>query len=182
MAGTIPGVESARRRRFHGGSDSSFTMYSGYRSTRSMCFYDTRLSTTSFLVKQTCMINHSGHDMLGGVARKAKERLDERLRSHRKSEINSSQERSRGASLVKEFERKPSSSMVVRDLQIEVFGLKRSVSKKFNWGKMGSIWKSSEQDECVVCLEMFKVGEKLDLMKLVVESCNELVMLESIVN
>ncbi|XP_021990224.1 probable E3 ubiquitin-protein ligase RHY1A isoform X1 [Helianthus annuus] len=161
MAGTIPGVESARRRRFHGGSDSSFTINLGYRSTRSRDFYNTHLTTTSFL--QTCMINNSDQDgKLGCVARKAKERLDERLRSHRKSETNSSQERSRGASLVKEIERKPSSSMVVGDLQMEGFGLKRSGSKKFSWGKMGLIWKSSEQDECVVCLEKFKVGEKLD--------------------
>ncbi|KAI3788244.1 hypothetical protein L2E82_01004 [Cichorium intybus] len=72
---------------------------------------------------------------LGGVARKAKERLDGKLRSHWKSEINS-QERCRGASLVGEIGRKPSDTcMVMGDLQMEVFSLKRSGSKEFNWGK-----------------------------------------------
>lgn len=44
---------------------------------------------------------------------------------------------------------------------MEVFGLKKSGSKRFNWGKMGLNWKSSDQDECSVCLDKFKVGEKL---------------------
>ncbi|KAL8234967.1 hypothetical protein R6Q59_021067 [Mikania micrantha] len=161
MAGTIPGVECARRRRFHGStgltgwSGSSFTM----NSMRNRGVYDTHFTSTS--VSRSSVINQSDEDgKLGGVARKAKERLDVRLRSHWKPEINS-QERSRGASLVEEIERKPRSSMVVGDLQMEVFGLKKSGSKKSNWGKMGLIWKSSDQDECVVCLEKFKDGEKL---------------------
>ncbi|KAI3803032.1 hypothetical protein L1987_31180 [Smallanthus sonchifolius] len=118
-------------------------------------FYDTHFTSTSF--SQRSMINQSDQDgKLGGVARKAKERLDERLRSHWKTETKS-QERSRSASLVEVCGRNPRSCM-----QMEVFGLKKSGSKKFNWGRMGSIWKSSDQDECVVCLEKFKVGERLD--------------------
>ncbi|XP_076918019.1 uncharacterized protein LOC143578271 [Bidens hawaiensis] len=150
MAGTIPGVESARRRRFYGGngsSDSSFVINSAFGSSRNRSFCDTRFSSTSFSNR-----NQSDQDVkLGGVARKAKQRLDERLRSHRKSEINS-QERSR----------EPTSSIMVGYLQMEVSGLKKSGSKKFSWGKMGLAWKSSDQDECVICLEKFKVGEKLD--------------------
>ncbi|KAI3768467.1 hypothetical protein L2E82_19167 [Cichorium intybus] len=47
-----------------------------------------------------------------------------------------SQERCRGASLVGEIGRKPSDTcMVMGDLQMEVFSLKRSGSKEFNWGK-----------------------------------------------
>ncbi|KAK9078789.1 hypothetical protein SSX86_002847 [Deinandra increscens subsp. villosa] len=192
MAGTLPGVETARRRRFRGStgmtgwSDSSFSINSVLGSTRTRGFYEARFVPTSLSVKinllymnlsaskmlcffysllcliikqQTSMIiNQSDQDeKLGGVARKAKERLDERLRTHRQERY------SRGGSLVEESGRNTiSSSMVVGDLQMEGFGLKRSGSKRFNWGKMGSIWKSSDQDECVVCLERFKVGEKLD--------------------
>ncbi|KAK1417219.1 hypothetical protein QVD17_26344 [Tagetes erecta] len=163
MAGTLPGVETARRRRFHGSngwSDSSFNSNSAFGSTRNRGFYNTHFNSTLF--SQRSVINHYDQDeKLGGVARKAKERLHERLRSHRKSETNS-QERSRGGSLVEEIGRKPSNSMVVGGLQLEVFGLKKSGSKRFSWGKMGLVWKSLDQDECVVCLEKFKAGEKLD--------------------
>ncbi|KAI3714938.1 hypothetical protein L6452_21900 [Arctium lappa] len=162
MAGTIPGVETARRRRFRGSSgcpDSSFLINSAFGSTRRLS-YDTHLNSTSFLHRS--MVSQSDEDgKLGGVARKAKERLEGRLRGHWKSETNS-QERLRGANLVQEIGRKPTtSSMVVGDLQMEVFGLKKSGSKRFNWGKMGLNWKSLDQDECVVCLDKFKVGEKL---------------------
>lgn len=51
------------------------------------------------------------------------------------------------------------SSMVLGDLQIEVFGLKKSGSKRFSWGKLG--WKASDQDECAVCLDHFKAGQTL---------------------
>ncbi|KAI3689329.1 hypothetical protein L2E82_47283 [Cichorium intybus] len=88
---------------------------------------------------------------LGGVARKAKERLDGKLRSHWKSEINS-QERCRGASLVGEIGRKPSDTcMVMGDLQMEVFSLKRSGSKEFNWGK-------DPEHETFLCLKITLSG------------------------
>lgn len=50
--------------------------------------------------------------------------------------------------------------MESRDLQTEVFGMKKSRSKRLiSWGKLS--WKSSEQDECAVCLEQYKLGDKL---------------------
>ncbi|PWA88243.1 Zinc finger, RING/FYVE/PHD-type [Artemisia annua] len=75
--------------------------------------------------------------------------------------IQSSQERSRSASLVEEIGRKPSTSIIVGDLQTEVFDSKKCGSKRFSWCKMGLNWKSCDQYECVVCLEKFKVGDKL---------------------
>ncbi|KAI7756545.1 hypothetical protein M8C21_008748 [Ambrosia artemisiifolia] len=164
MAGKLPGIECARRRRFPGSSGwsdhSSFVVNSAFGSTRSWRLYDTHFTSTSF--SQRSMVNQSEQDeMLGCVARKAKERLDGRLRSHWKSEINS-QERSTGASLVEETGRKVSTSVASGDLQPGVSSLKKSGSKMFNWGKMGSNHKSSDQEECVVCLEKFKAGEKLD--------------------
>ena len=46
-----------------------------------------------------------------------------------------------------------------RALQTEVFGLKKSGSRRFNWAKLR--WKPTDQDECAICLEQFKVGETL---------------------
>ncbi|KAK1413998.1 hypothetical protein QVD17_29735 [Tagetes erecta] len=161
MAGKLPGVECARRRRFSGSNgwaDSSVVINSAFGSTRSWRFYDNHVTSTSF--SQRSIVNQSEQDAkLGGVARKAKERLDGKLRSHWKSETNS-QERSRGSSVVDETGRKPSTSTTAGDSQA---GLKKSGSKMFSWGKMAGLnQKSPVQDECVVCLEKFKAGEKLD--------------------
>nr|GEY13971.1 probable E3 ubiquitin-protein ligase RHY1A [Tanacetum cinerariifolium] len=162
MAGKIPGLECARRRRFPGStgwSDSSIMLNSAFRSTRSRGFYDTHFTSTS--LSQRSMVNQLDQDeKLEGVAREAKERLDGKLRSHWQLDINS-QEISRSASLVEENGRKPSTSIVGGDLQMEVYDMKKSGSKGFNWCKMGMNWKSSDQYECVVCLEKFKIGDKL---------------------
>ncbi|CAK9135270.1 unnamed protein product [Ilex paraguariensis] len=123
------------------------------------------------------------NENLGKVAREAKERLDERLRAQRKSETKrcqerlrimggrnspSNQERLRG----KEIENRTKTSttqeklkgidgrsMVLRDLQTEVFGLKKSGLKRLSWAKLGG--KGLEPEECAVCLDQFKVGETL---------------------
>ncbi|PWA88241.1 Zinc finger, RING/FYVE/PHD-type [Artemisia annua] len=163
MAGKIPGLECARRRRFPGStrwSDSSIMLNSAFRSSRGRGFYDTHFTSTS--LSQRRMIHQVDQDeKLEGAAQNAKERLDGKLRSHWQLDLNSSQERSRSASLVEEIGRKPSTSIIVGDLQTEVFDSKKCGSKRFSWCKMGLNWKSCDQYECVVCLEKFKVGDKL---------------------
>lgn len=52
-------------------------------------------------------------------------------------------------------------SVVVENLQIEVIGLKKSGLKRLSWGKTGLSWKSSNQEECVICLDNFKANEKV---------------------
>jgi hypothetical protein len=42
---------------------------------------------------------------------------------------------------------------------MEVYGTKRSGSKRFNWAKLS--WKAADQDECTICLDRFKSGETL---------------------
>lgn len=44
-------------------------------------------------------------------------------------------------------------------LHREVYGSKKSGARKFSWTKWS--WKASEQEDCAVCLESFKVGETL---------------------
>ncbi|KAF8389171.1 hypothetical protein HHK36_025864 [Tetracentron sinense] len=162
MAGMLPGVECARRRRFHqgGGSIDSQTVAEHGRTRRpSFCLYisnhETYLNSSSSLRRNT--MNQTLQDeKLGGVAREAKERLDEKLRTKRKSETkrNSSKESLR-------FENGGGGvgSVMVGELQTEVFGLKKSSSRRFSWAKFG--WKASDQNECAVCLEWFKAGETL---------------------
>ncbi|KAK3026567.1 hypothetical protein RJ639_041153 [Escallonia herrerae] len=168
MAGMLPGVEYARRRRrFHGSgrwSDSPGT--AGFGSTRrsSFCLYSSNhesyLSSSScsslvltMFIFTMCTSNQAYQDeRLGGIAREAKERLDERLRAPLKSETKriNSQEK------LRVMEDRP---MVLGDLHTEVFGSKKSGSKRFNWAKLG--WKASDQVECAVCLDQFRDGESL---------------------
>ena len=57
-----------------------------------------------------------------------------------------------------------STPMVMENLQMEVIGLKKSGSKRFSWGRMGSSWKSSNQDQCAICLDRFKASEMVSLL------------------
>lgn len=150
MAGMLPGVESARRRRIHGSSgwcDSSSVVGSGFGSPRIRLSHDTHPTPTSFL--QRSMVNQSDEDeKLGGAAREAKERLDGRLRGHLKKDITRKTSQERSSSVGR---------MSTTPMQIEVFGLK----KRLSWGRMGLSWKSSNQDECAICLDRFKSSEKV---------------------
>ncbi|XP_010265712.1 PREDICTED: probable E3 ubiquitin-protein ligase RHY1A [Nelumbo nucifera] len=162
MAGMLPGVECARRRRFHqGGSWAESQGIAGNTRTRrpSFCLYTSSHEThlVSISSKQITKSNQNLLDeKLDGVAREAKERLDERLRSQRKPETK---RHNSGESFKCEDNGRSLRSVIFGDLQTLLFGSKRSSSKKFSWAKMG--WKYSKQDECTVCLEQFKSGEAL---------------------
>lgn len=155
----LPGVECARRRRFHTSgawSDSPSVAAHGGTRRSSFCLYTSNHeshhpSTSSLqrrLLNQVCQ-----DEKLGVEAREAKERLDERLRTKRKSEAKRvyGKDNSRVAE---------GRSMAGGELHTQVLlGSNRSGSKRFSWAKLS--WKSSEQDECAVCLEQFKVAETL---------------------
>ncbi|KAJ4709677.1 RING/U-box superfamily protein [Melia azedarach] len=154
MAGMLPGVECARRRRFHqsgGYSDSqTISAHSGTRRS-SFCLYTSNHEShhTSISSLRSIIYQASQDEKLGGIAREAKERLDERLRAQRKSETK----RQNG----KESSKK---CMVPGELHTQVFGSKKSGSlKRFSWAKLG--WKACEQEECAICLDRFKIGETL---------------------
>ncbi|XP_043702121.1 probable E3 ubiquitin-protein ligase RHY1A [Telopea speciosissima] len=161
MAGMLPGVECARRRRIHqgGGWIESKCIAGNGRTRRSaFCLYtisshETHLNAYSSLQRNTSKQSFQD-EKLGGVAREAKERLDERLKSPKKPETKrqSSKESGKGSGSV----------VQLGDLPKEVFGLKKSSSsdaKRFRWAKLG--WRALGQDECAVCLERFKAGETL---------------------
>ncbi|CAK9140476.1 unnamed protein product [Ilex paraguariensis] len=161
MAGMLAGVECARRRRFHqSGAFSDFpTTSAAHASSRrsSFCLYTTNheFHLTSFSSMQRITLNRESlNEKLAEVAREAKERLDERLKEQRKSETKRTnrQERLRGGE---------GRSMVLGDLKIEVFGVKKRGLKSFSWAKFGQKKKALDQEECAVCLEQFKVSETL---------------------
>lgn len=47
----------------------------------------------------------------------------------------------------------------IEEIQIEVYGSKKSGPRKFSWSKLS--WKASEQEDCAVCLESFKIRDIL---------------------
>ncbi|XP_023538036.1 probable E3 ubiquitin-protein ligase RHY1A [Cucurbita pepo subsp. pepo] len=152
MAGMLPGVECARRRRFHQSITSSDSASTAAKlgSTRrsSFCLYTSNrdFHLTSSSSQQRCSSNHAyQNEKLGQAAREAKERLDERLRTHRKPENS----------------RKKSSSEEVGLKKEKAKGKEETTTKKrFSWGKLMK-WKASEQEECTVCLERFRAVEPL---------------------
>ncbi|KAG4991056.1 hypothetical protein AAZX31_09G089500 [Glycine max] len=155
MAGMLPGVECARRRRFRRCSDSNSTSLGSHASTRrsSFCLYASnhdqcRLFSSSSLQRSMLYQAHPDENM-GGVAREAKQRLDDKFRAQRMSE-------NKRQNNTKCVEGKRTSIIV---LHTEEYGSKKSGSRRFSWTKWS--WKASEQEECAVCLESFRVGETL---------------------
>ncbi|KAL1326304.1 hypothetical protein HN51_036378 [Arachis hypogaea] len=154
MAGILPGVECARRRRLHQSKGFlDLTSSSTASSTRrtSFCLYAANheplhsFSSSSLLHRS--VIYHAQPDLsMVGEAREARQRLDDKFRSQRKSEYKS----------IKCSENRQAS---ITELHTEVYGSKKSGSRRFNWSKLR--WKASEQEDCAVCLELFKVGETL---------------------
>ncbi|XP_075509863.1 E3 ubiquitin-protein ligase SIRP1-like isoform X4 [Primulina tabacum] len=121
MAGMLPGVEAARRRKCHQSSESLpwTTSYGGFSMRRSS------LTSASFMRKYPAKQALFDESELGGEAREAKKRLDARLQHRWKSQS------------------KRSSSEHAKE-----------ETKKLKWLKLK--WKSSEEEECAVCLEQVK--------------------------
>ncbi|GMH18987.1 hypothetical protein Nepgr_020828 [Nepenthes gracilis] len=164
MAGTLPGVESARRRRIHQSSSrSAIGTGHGYTRRPTFCLFTSNHDSHNLPVtylQRSGLSRASQDEELGELAREAKERLDEKLRAQRKPEIrrNSSDLNEVGLRCINRR------TSMIRDLQTELFRLKKTRnsgggSKRFIWGKLG--WKPWEQEECAVCLEEFRLGENL---------------------
>lgn len=152
MAGMLPGVECARRRRFHQAGDYPAPGSSGWTRRSSFCLH-TGSNERAFSL-HTSLLNYGYEDeKLGDVAREAKGRLDERLRSQTKSETR--RHKNHGGGL-RRVNGRPTAA---GELQTEVFATKKNGSKRFNWAKLS--WKSAEQDECTICLDHFHAGDAL---------------------
>ncbi|KAA0050039.1 putative E3 ubiquitin-protein ligase RHY1A [Cucumis melo var. makuwa] len=95
MAGMLPGVECARRRRCHQNkiwSDSPQVDAQVLTRRSVLCLYTSNheaLLVSNPSMQRRLLMEAGGEDELDGIAREAKRRLDERLwRTQRKSEDN----------------------------------------------------------------------------------------------
>ncbi|KAL0403913.1 UNVERIFIED_CONTAM: hypothetical protein Sradi_2032100 [Sesamum radiatum] len=93
MAGTLPGVEAARRRRFHQkinlsyGPDNHFSpAMSGYGISSTSALPSVYMPPTMSFLRNTISQVAWDESRLGAEAREAKKRLDERLQPQWRSE------------------------------------------------------------------------------------------------
>ncbi|XP_023884792.1 uncharacterized protein LOC111996984 isoform X2 [Quercus suber] len=141
----LPGVECARRRRLHqsvaGGRESANLAANGGTRRSCLSLYPTNNEThhTTF----SLMEHQAYQDVeLGGVAKEARDRLDERLklRPQRKSHNKRDNSISKGClRCVEELQRDG-----------ESYGSKKSGSKLLNWAKFS--WNVSVEGKCAVCM------------------------------
>ncbi|KAJ6850422.1 putative E3 ubiquitin-protein ligase ATL44 [Iris pallida] len=151
MAGLLPGVESARRRRMC--LSGTFDPQSGSRRSSSFCLYATGLEPPLSLSSLRVGLKNGSHGReLGSVAREAKERLDEKLRSQRTSEIKRHNSMGSGVAHVEAL-----GPTMAGSVQREVYSKK--ACRKFSWTRLG--WRSLDQKECAVCLDEFETGDVL---------------------
>ncbi|URE05683.1 zinc finger family protein [Musa troglodytarum] len=153
MAGMLPGVECARRRRFHtAGSVDSLTSCSR-RSAFALCTTGHDMHPSSSSISMRSIMNKEIHEeALGHTAREARERLDARLRIKRHNSLGSMKlGESEGCSHGRLHR-------ILGSVQRQVFSSKKSTGK-FSWSKLR--WKASEQADCAVCLEDFQEGDML---------------------
>ncbi|KAG6628164.1 hypothetical protein I3843_15G158100 [Carya illinoinensis] len=135
MAGMLPGVESARRRRVHGGTRRPpLSLYTSSHEKH-------QTYTTPSLRRSVFDQAYKDED-LGGAAREAKERLDERLGVNRSSETK----RSNNKDCTRYVEGR---SMVLGKSHIEALRSKQSGSERFSWVKLS--WKPWASCEMLVC-------------------------------
>ena len=161
MAGMLPGVEFARRRRLRPAAEAPCA---GARRPSSLGMFGhdhAHLGSAGFAKVITTSRSWT---QLDGIAREAKERLDHRLRSQRESVVK---RRHSTGSL-----RLPAPSSTTSDhpakdtagaasaLQREVF-TKRGGGRRFSWGRRKEQQQHQEQAECAVCLEEFRGGDVL---------------------
>ncbi|XP_050272111.1 uncharacterized protein LOC126715522 isoform X1 [Quercus robur] len=146
MAGMLPGVECARRRRFHqsvaGGPESVNLAANGGTRRSCLSLYPTNNEThhTTFSLMQ----EHQAYKdvELGGVAKEARERLDERLKLRPRRKSNNKRDNSISKGCLR----------CVEELQRdgELYGSKKSGSKLLNWAKFS--WNVSVEGKCAVCM------------------------------
>ncbi|XP_044955060.1 probable E3 ubiquitin-protein ligase RHY1A isoform X2 [Hordeum vulgare subsp. vulgare] len=162
MAGMLPGVEFARRRRLRPAAEAPCA---GPRRPSSLGTFGhdhAHLGSAGF-AKRSGACEEAWTTQLDSIAREAKERLDQKLRSQRES---MAKRRHSTGSL-----RLPAPSSTDGDhpandtagaasgLQRELF-TKKGGGRRFSWGRRKE-QEQQQQAECAVCLEEFRAGDVL---------------------
>ncbi|KAI3929797.1 hypothetical protein MKX01_025965 [Papaver californicum] len=172
MAGILPGVECARRRRFHQtdpytsviGTNSngrtrrySFCLYTGSSNDTHLNYYSSSASSSLKRSTSNQQKTLEQDEKLEGGVREAKERLHEKLRSQSYSSSSSISVPNKRSSINKDEELR---SVIEGHLEKKAVGSKKKscssttkypLSKRtfMSWAKFG--WKSSNQEVCAVC-------------------------------
>ncbi|CAA7058605.1 unnamed protein product [Microthlaspi erraticum] len=166
MAGMLPGVECARRRRFYGGAPpvelsnmASGKAATGQVWTRRPSFslyttnHESHQAHVSFSERNVRNTSYGddNNEKLVGAAQEAKERLDERLRNTRRRQNSkdkvSKLEQGRGKNH--------------GELPTEVVRLKKRRGRLVEWFR----WRVREQQDCAICLDRFKTEVTEDTCK-----------------
>ncbi|KAM0897647.1 hypothetical protein ACQ4PT_022417 [Festuca glaucescens] len=170
MAGMLPGVEFARRRRLRAVVLSAEAPCSG----TSLGMYaagNGHGHAAAGFPKRSGVCEEMMTMQLDSNAREAKERLDQKLRSQRESVVKrrhsagslrlpvpSSSPRDRDAGNHQHPAKDTTAAASV--LQREVF-TKKGGGRRFSWGRRKASPPATEQAECAVCLEEFRAGDVL---------------------
>jgi len=180
MAGMLPGVECARRRRLRQGGAGAGAEAGGGTRRPSFCLYAAwhgghpaaGLGGAGSSGKQRSAVMEMIHGWtLDSNAREAKERLDQKLRSKREAAIKrhhstGSIKLSRphhhvggGCGGAEESGESSASAAAMAGVQREVYSRKGVMRRLMRWSRPR--WAAAEQAECAVCLDEFRAGDVL---------------------
>ncbi|XP_062233465.1 RING-H2 finger protein ATL63-like [Phragmites australis] len=172
MAGMLPGVECARRRRLRQGAAGEAA---GGTRRSSFCLYGAGhgghpagLGDAGNFSKQRSSIMEMIHGWtLDSNVREAKERLDQKLRSKKETVIK--RHHSTGSINLSRAHRSAgdggdgcggsSTSAATLGVQREVYSKKGVMRRLMRWSRPR--WEAAEQAECAVCLDEFRAGDVL---------------------
>lgn len=176
MAGMLPGVECARRRRLRQGGAGSGAEAAGGTRRPSFCLYAAGhpaagLGSAGSSGKHRGGVMETIHGWtLDSNAREAKERLDQKLRSKREAAIK--RHHSTGSIKLRRpqhggggaDERGESSACAapapaMSGVQREVYSKNGVMRRLMRWSRPR--WAAAEQAECAVCLDEFRAGDVL---------------------
>ncbi|XP_048542574.1 E3 ubiquitin-protein ligase RLIM-like isoform X2 [Triticum urartu] len=170
MAGMLPGVECARRRRMWQGGGAGADQAAAGTRRLSFCLY-----AAGHGAAHAVGTGNSGNKRSGAMdgwaldsnAREAKERLDQKLKSkstgpdtvikrhHSTGSIKLSRANGSGGG----GGGGGSSAAVATGVQREVYSKKGVMRRLMRWSRLR--WEAAEQAECAVCLEEFAAGDVL---------------------
>ncbi|KAM0847476.1 hypothetical protein ACQ4PT_054986 [Festuca glaucescens] len=173
MAGMLPGVECARRRRMWQGGGTGAEQTAGGTRRLSFCLYAAGHGAAAH--HHPVGAGNSGSKRsdamelvhgwsLDSNAREAKERLDQKLRSktadtvikrhHSTGSLKLSRGNGSGAGTGAE-----GGSCAATGVQREVYSKKGVMRRLMRWSRLR--WEAAEQAECAVCLDEFTAGDVL---------------------
>ncbi|KAF7094096.1 hypothetical protein CFC21_096442 [Triticum aestivum] len=156
MAGMLPGVECARRRRMWQGGGAGADQAAAGTRRLSFCLY-----AAGHGAAHAVGTGNSGNKQRSGAmdgwaldsnAREAKERLDQKLKSKSTGPDTVIKSGGGGGG-------GGSSAAVATGVQREVYSKKGVMRRLMRWSRLR--WEAAEQAECAVCLEEFAAGDVL---------------------